>query len=53
MSQTTTRTEEIKELRAIKKLLVLLLTKNKATNVEIAKVLGVDESAVRKMLKPQ
>lgn len=45
--------EELKELRTIKKLLVLLLSKNKATNVEIAKTLGVDESAVRRMLNPR
>lgn len=45
--------EELKELRTIKKLLILLLTKNGATNVEIAKILGVDESVVRRMLNPR
>jgi predicted ArsR family transcriptional regulator len=45
--------EELKELRTIKKLLVLLLTKNEATNVEIAKTLGVDESVVRRILSPR
>jgi Mn-dependent DtxR family transcriptional regulator len=43
----------LKELRNIKKLLVLWLSKNKVTNVEMARSLGVNESAVRKMLKPE
>jgi hypothetical protein len=45
--------EELKELRTIKKLLMLLLLKSDATNVEIAKTLGVDESAIRHMLNPR
>lgn len=42
--------EILKELKDIKKLLMLLLSKNKATNVEIGKVLGVTEGAVRQHL---
>jgi len=45
--------EELKELRTIKKLLILLLMKNKASQDEIAKVLGVDQSAISHMINPR
>jgi predicted XRE-type DNA-binding protein len=45
--------EELKELRIIKKLLILLLMKNKASQDEIAKVLGVDQSAISHMINPK
>jgi predicted XRE-type DNA-binding protein len=45
--------EELKELRTIKKLLILLLMKNKASQDEIAKVLGVDQSAISHMINPK
>ncbi len=40
----------LKELQNIKKLLILLLKKHEATNVEIGKVLGVYESNIRRIL---
>jgi len=45
--------EELAELRQIKKLLILLLRANKVDQREIAKVLGVTESAISHMLKPK
>lgn len=39
----------LKELKSIKKLLILLLIKSGATSDEIGHALGVDSSAVRKM----
>ncbi len=45
--------EELKELRTIKKLLILLLMKNKASQDEIAKLLGVDQSAISHMINPK
>jgi len=45
--------EELRELRTIKKLLILLLMKNKASQDEIAKVLGVDQSAISHMINPK
>jgi predicted transcriptional regulator len=46
-------TEELKELRSIKKLLVLLLMKNEVGQEEIAKALGVSQSAVSQMVNPK
>ena len=45
--------EELRELRTIKKLLILLLMKNKASQDEIAKGLGVDQSAISHMINPK
>jgi predicted transcriptional regulator len=45
--------DELKELRTIRKLLILLLMKNKASQEEIAKVLGVDQSAISHMINPK
>jgi predicted transcriptional regulator len=45
--------EELKELRAIKKLLILLLMKNKVGQGEVAKALGVDQSAISRMINPK
>jgi hypothetical protein len=39
----------LKELRSIKKLLVLLLIKSGANSEEIGRALGADSSTVRKM----
>jgi predicted XRE-type DNA-binding protein len=46
-------TEELKELKNIKKLLVLLLKSNDFQVEQIAKVLGVDQSAISHMLNPK
>ena len=46
-------TEQLEELRAIKKLLILLLLKNKVGQEEIAKTLGVDQSSVSRMVTPR
>ena len=46
-------TEDLKELRNIRKLLILLLTANKVDQGEIAKVLGVKQPAISKMLNPK
>ncbi|MDV3278687.1 MAG: hypothetical protein LYZ69_09545 [Nitrososphaerales archaeon] len=43
-------TDELNELRDIKKLLVLLLQANKVDQGNIAKALGVKQPAVSKML---
>ena len=45
--------DEIKELRNIKKLLVMLLIQNDVKATEIAKALGVDKSAITHMLNPK
>jgi len=45
--------DELKELRTIKNLLILLLMKNKASQDDIAKVLGVDQSAISHMINPK
>ncbi len=45
--------EEVKELKYIKKLLILLLKSNDVQVEQIAKVLGVDQSAVSHMLNPK
>lgn len=45
-----TKVTDEKELRDIKRLLMLLLSKSKVSNVDIAYVLGVDESTVRAVL---
>ncbi len=45
--------DEIKELRNIKKLLIMLLVQNDVKVNEIAKALGVDQSAVSHMLNPK
>lgn len=42
-----------KELRDIKKLLILHLLKNEVGQDEIAKVLGVSQPAVSQMLNPK
>jgi NADH/NAD ratio-sensing transcriptional regulator Rex len=39
----------LKELRSIKKLLILLLIKSRASSEEIGQALGVDPSSIRKM----
>lgn len=46
-------TEELKELKNIKKLLILLLKSNDVQVEQIAKVLGVDRSAISHMLNPK
>jgi len=46
-------TEQLDELRAIKKLLILLLLKNKVGQEEIAKALGVDQFSVSRMVIPR
>ena len=45
--------DEIKELRNIKKLLIMLLIQNDAKINDIARVLGVDQSAISHMLNPK
>jgi predicted transcriptional regulator len=45
--------EELKELRDIKKLLILIAVKNEVSVNEIAKILGVDQSAVSHLLNPK
>ena len=45
--------EELKELKDIKKLLVLSLKNRDVQVEEIAKALGVDQSAVSHMLNPK
>lgn len=45
--------EELKELRNIKKLLILLLQANKVDQGVIAKTLGVSQPAVSQMLNPK
>lgn len=40
----------LKELESIKKLIILLLKKHEATNVEIGEVLGLTEGAIRNIL---
>ena len=45
--------EELKELRNIKKLIILLLRANEVEQGDIAKVLGVKQPAVSKMLNPK
>jgi predicted transcriptional regulator len=44
---------ETKELRDIKKLLILLLQANKVDQREIAKVLGITQPAISMMLNPK
>jgi len=46
-------TEELKELKTISKLLVLLLMKNKVGQEEIARALGVDQSVISRMINPK
>jgi predicted XRE-type DNA-binding protein len=46
-------TEELRELKNIKKLLILLLKSNDVQVEQIAKVLGVDQSAISHMLNPK
>lgn len=45
--------ERLKELQSIKRLLILLLMKNKVAQEEIAKALGLDQSAVSRMINPK
>ncbi len=45
--------DELKELRNIKKLLILLLEANKVDQREIAKALGISQPAVSQMLNPK
>jgi predicted transcriptional regulator len=45
--------EELKELKDIKKLLVLIAVKNEVSVDEVAKVLGVDQSAISHLLNPK
>jgi predicted transcriptional regulator len=45
--------DEIRELRNIKKLLIMLLIQNDVKVGEIARALGVDQSAVSHMLSPR
>ena len=45
--------EELKELRNIQKLLILLLEANEVGQDEIAKALGVSQPAVSQMLNPK
>jgi DNA-directed RNA polymerase specialized sigma subunit len=45
--------EELKELKDIKKLLILLLKANKVDQKEIAAVLGVTEGRVSQLLNPK
>lgn len=45
--------DELDELRQIKKLMILLCRANDVDQREIAKVLGVTESAISHMLKPK
>ena len=45
--------EELKELRDIKKLLILLLQANKVSQPEIAKTLGISDRRVRQLLNPK
>jgi predicted XRE-type DNA-binding protein len=45
--------EELKELRNIKKLLILLLQANKVDQREIAKVLGLTQQSISLMLNPK
>ena len=46
-------TEELKELKNIKKLLILLLQENKVDQKDIARALGVSQPAVSQMLNPK
>jgi predicted transcriptional regulator len=46
-------TEQLKELQSIKRLLILLLMKNKVSQEEIAKALGVDQSVVSRLINPK
>lgn len=41
--------KSLDNLEAIKRLLILILLKNKVTSQEIGRVLGVDSSAIRHM----
>lgn len=43
---------ELKELRDIKKLLILIAVKNEVSVNEVAKTLGVDQSAISHLLNP-
>jgi DNA-directed RNA polymerase specialized sigma subunit len=45
--------EELKELRDIKKLLILLLKANKVDQREIAEVLGLTEGRISQLLNPK
>jgi len=45
--------EELKELRDIKKLLILIAVKNEVSVNEVAKVLGVDQSAISHLINPK
>ena len=45
--------EELRELRDIKRLLVLLLKSQEVDQKEIAKVLGLTEGRVSQMLNPK
>ena len=45
--------DELKELRDIKKLLILLLESQKVDQDEIAKALGVTQSAVSHLINPK
>ena len=45
--------DQLKELRDIKKLLVLIAVKNEASVNEVAKTLGVDQSAISHLLNPK
>ncbi len=45
--------EELKELRNIRKLLILLLRANEVGQDEIAKALGVTQPAISQMLNPK
>ncbi|MFI5449455.1 MAG: hypothetical protein ACHQ03_06805 [Candidatus Bathyarchaeia archaeon] len=45
--------EELKELKDIKKLLILIALKNEVSVNEVAKVLGVDQSAISHLINPK
>jgi len=45
--------DEVKELKSIKKLLIMLLKVNKVKDEEIARVLGVDRSTITHVLNPK
>jgi DNA-binding transcriptional ArsR family regulator len=45
--------EQLKELRDIKKLLILLAVKKEVSVNEIARTLGVDQSAISHLLNPK
>jgi predicted transcriptional regulator len=53
MNEEPKDSKQVKELRDIKKLLVLLLESNSVDQVKIAGALGITHQAVSKMIKPK